>query len=316
VEPIVVILNSFNRAALLEEALESLRTQLSPVLPWILVVFEAGSSDGSRQIIDRFAAQSGIATNVIEPGNGDASFAAGVNAAMSFALARYPAASFFLLFETDNCLKEGRAIADAAEVLRAHPELAAAGFTVRTHAGERAGYGCPFPSVWSFVLGQQLSAWLKLDQPKENWRRAGQVRWTPCDAVYTSPLLARREAWVKTGGLDAQAFPFADCDLDWAWRLAQAGFGQAVIQTEAIVHDNRRMLSAWSANRAVQFQQARRRLVSRIHGSIPPWAEPLILLRQSMELVFLALVPSPGGDYGARVRKRWLLLRQTLRGAG
>ena len=181
-------------------------------------------------------------------------------------------------------------LADAIGVLGAEPNLAAAGFTVRLHNGRACGYGMRFPSYASFVLGQNLSArWDLLAPNNSPWQTTENVRWRICDVVFTSPLLIRRAAWKQTGGLDAQAFPFSDSDVDWAWRCAKLGWKLAVINSDNVVHDNLKQLSAWSATRVVDFHRSRLRALRRHRGNVVGLFKPLLFLRHCAEAVILAL---------------------------
>src|SRR5699024_2555903 len=125
----------------------------------------------------------------------------------------------------------------------------------------------------------------RLDRPFMQWKSAGDLTWSECDVVYTSPLLVRREAWERSGGFDSAQFPFSDCDLDWAWRLRKLGLKQAVVQTEAVIHDNREALSHWLASRALHFHRARLRLLRRHRGEWILAALPALWMRHVGELL-------------------------------
>ena len=309
---LVAIVSSFNRAALLKDALSSLVRALRDVPePSAIVVLDAGSRDGSQSVVEKAKRSSPVEISLLE--NAGVSFAAGVNRAITKATELYPSAQYFLLFETDNFLDSGKPIAQALDFLRRRRGFAAVGFTARKHDGSAAGFGRGHPGWIEFVLGPQVAFRMGLDCPRLKWQHDGYVGWAECEVVYTSPILVRREAWESSGGFDAQGFPFSDCDLDWARRLQQLGYGQAVIETNAVVHDNQQCLSSWSASRALHFHRARFRLLKRRYGRAIHAAIPLLAARHAAELVFCAF-HYRSENYRENILKRWTLLSRSLLG--
>jgi GT2 family glycosyltransferase len=289
---LAVIINSFNRRNLLEKAVSALAASLRR-LPFesAIFVFEAGSTDGSREWLEQWMrANPNRRVDIIQAAEGAATtFGAGVNAACAMALKKHETLRWLLLYETDNWIAEPEPLLKARELLETQSDLAAVGFTVRLHSGTRCGFGVPFPSVLGLVVGQQLSVRWKLDfPPKAQRRQSGDVKWFYCDAVFTSPILVRREAWVVSKGIDAEAFPFSDSDVDWAWRCARLGWRMAVIESDAVVHDNLAVASAWSANRVIDFHRSRLRLLKRHRGKWVNLIKPFLFARHLVESILLA----------------------------
>ncbi len=287
-----MIINSFNRCALLERAFDALALALRG-LPFgsATVVFEAGSTDGSREYLERAAQENpGAWIEVMRPEPGeDTSFSAGVNAACAHAITAFPRLRWLMLYETDNWVAGPEPLAQACALLAAEPQLAGAGFTVRLHSGKPCGYGMRFPSVWRFVAGQNVAEWWNLDDPNPGpHRESAGVEWFTCETVFTSPLVIRREAWERSGGFDGKEFPFSDSDVDWAWRDAQMGGQLAVIESDAVVHDNLAVNSAWSANRVVDFHRSRLRLLKRHRGVWVGVVKPLLFFRHLAEWLMLS----------------------------
>jgi GT2 family glycosyltransferase len=307
----VVIVNSFNRRDLLIEALGSLVNAVDPSLvDYAIVVFEAGSTDGSREWLAQFAAEHHTLKLEIvgSCGMGDSSFAAGVNRACQHALETCPEAEFLFLYETDNWLSSSEPLIAAMQLLRGEPALAAVGFTVRLHSGKPAGWGCSFPTVLSFVLGPQLSMWLGIPRTDVKLRSSDGLQWFPADVVYTSPLMIRATVWRSLGGIDAQRFPFSDSDVDWAWKVTRAEYRLAVIPTDAVVHDNLNSLSDWSSMRMLHFHLARFRLLRKYRGPGVVLAIPALFLRHLAEYSVLAALVLVGRRPALSLRKRWRLL--------
>jgi GT2 family glycosyltransferase len=288
---LAIIINSFNRFTLLKESL----TTLSPALRKseldkrsIVVVYEAGSTDGSLEWLKKEGQALDISIDIIIPEQGDeTSFATGVNSATEYALKKYPCLSYLLFYETDNQILEPEPLLNARAQLEEKKLLAACGFTVRKHNGSPAGVGQPFPKLLNFVFGNYIVNRFKLEAISYKWQtNTNGVQFSEVDVVYTSPLLVRVTAWKESGGLDAKSFPFSDCDVDWARRLRMLGFKMGVIRSDAVIHDNKNILSNWSKARSLQIHRARLkyfRLYNPV-GVFLVWPF-LLLFRHSLELI-------------------------------
>jgi GT2 family glycosyltransferase len=298
---LVAIVNSLNRLELLKGALVSLKAALEACpFATAIVVFEAGSTDGSRQWLEEFKRQSRqVPIELLYPKEGEeTSFSAGVNAACDFASKKYPSAQFYFLFETDNWIENEQSLLEAKRLLESDARLAGVGFTARKRDGGSAGFGCRFPNLIQWVLGRELSHWWGLDAP----------RLGVCEVVYTSPLLVRKKAWEISGGLDADCFPFSDCDVDWAWRLKRKGFGFAVIKTSQVVHDNQQKISSWSRNRLLYFYQARFCFLERRYGKRVRLLKPAVFLRHVLEMAAAIVLWPFLKDRARTLAKRWALV--------
>lgn len=312
---LVAIVNSFNRLALMQDGLPTLVAALKECeVPAGIVIFDAGSTDGSIEWIKEFARNAGIRVELIipEPGD-DTSFSGGINRATRYAQEVFPQVEYYFFFETDNYLKSAEPLKNALRLLDSVSYLAAVGFTVTKHSGLAAGIGSSFPTIVQFVLGQHLTCMMHLDYPIKNpWRQEGDIVWTICDVVFTSPILVRRTAWEKSRGLDAREFPFSDCDVDWAWRLSKLGWKIAVIKAQGVIHDNRETLSEWSGKRVLHFHRARMKLLMR-HARVAAAVKPLLFVRHAMEYLLLEVLRLAGRANAQKVELRKQLMRTVFR---
>ena len=287
---IAIIINSFNRLELLRECLGALQAWLPQSAfadRCAVVVFEAGSADGSIAWLQGPAQALGFPVEVLLPAPGaDTSFASGLNAGVARAEALFPALGYLLFYETDNQILEPKPLAQALAQLATRPTLGACGFTVRLRSGRPTGVGEPFPTLLNFALGKPLVHRLQLETIPYRWERDAEgVEFSEVDVVYTSPLLVRLRAWQESSGLDSQRFPFSDCDVDWARRLYNLGWRMGVVRSDAVVHDNQAALSAWSKSLALQNHRGRLRYFQRHRpvGVLAVWPGAL-LLRHLAEL--------------------------------
>src|SRR6185437_12903387 len=177
---IAVIINSFNRFSLLQKCLTSLIENLNAGFKekFVIVVFEAGSKDGSYEYIENIKNNQFPHIDILTPGTNGDSFSAGINDASFFAIKKYSASLRYLFaYETDNFLQGHKAFKNACDLLQAKPDIGACGFSVKKHDGRSASPGCPFPSTTSFVIGQQLTAYLKLNETKPVWIKQGDFEY-------------------------------------------------------------------------------------------------------------------------------------------
>lgn len=309
---LVAVINSFNRRPLLERAMASLTSALrSARFGTAIIVFDAGSKDGSVKLLGEWC-ESNPADNlvVIEADDQRRSFSDGVNIACAEAIARFSGVRWLFLYETDNCLLSIEPVEKAVTLLEREPRLAACGFTVKQHDGRFFGYGMRFPSMLSFALGQNLAALCNLHAPNDSeWQTTDGIRWRTCDVVFTSPLLIRREAWEQSGGLDAENFPFSDTDIDWAWRSTGLGWAMAVVASDYAIHDNLQQLSAWSANRVLDFHRNRFRLLRRHRGRHVALLKPVLFLRHCLEAIILSRKSRVDATAKEKLAKRKQMLR-------
>jgi GT2 family glycosyltransferase len=308
----VAVINSFNRRTLLEKALASLTCALRTA-PFgsAIVVFDAGSKDGSVEFLRSWQdLNAGDNLVLVESAGTDASFSEGVNRASAAGLDRFPECRWLFLFETDNWVQTSEPLEHAVRLLEQETRLAAAGFTVKRHSGQFCGYGMSFPTALSLTLGLNLSVRWNLDRPNDSpWNVTDDFRWRMCDVVFTSPLLIRRQAWLQTGGLDPERFPFSETDVDWAWRCAESGWKMAVIESEQVVHDNLQQASSWSANRVIEFHRSRLRLLKRHRGEWIGLIKPFLFVRHCIESLLLTFRKTTDAAASSKLEKRKQMLR-------
>ena len=115
---LLAVMQSFNRADLLARALPSLQAALGRAdLPSRIVVFDAGSTDGSVDWLQDFQARAtvGPVIQLVSSPAADRtlSFSEGTNYAVAVGLRDFPEAGLILLFESDNQLADASPIAKA-----------------------------------------------------------------------------------------------------------------------------------------------------------------------------------------------------------
>ncbi|HKK17800.1 MAG TPA: glycosyltransferase [Opitutales bacterium] len=265
---VAIVINSFNRLQLLKQCLKSLESWVPGAVDWFnphVFIYDAGSTDGTMDWLNGGnSTEHSFPIKIIDGKNDDdTSFSAGLNHGVAEAFGEMPKLDYLLLYETDNQILSAEPVSQAITCLERDSNLAACGFTVRYLDGDPAGTGMPFPKVSHFLLGKKLSHKLKLERVRYDWKTLDSTQFSRVDVVFTSPLMVRPSAWRASGGLDAQMFPFSDCDIDWAKRLSRLGWHMGVVRTDAVIHDNSAAISSWSTNRALHFHRGRLRYFKR-----------------------------------------------------
>lgn len=311
---LAIIINSYNRIGLLKESIGSLVKEMQKTaLPFGIIVFEAGSTDGSIEWLERFSSESPVFIRVIKASEQeDTSFSHGVNSACLLAIEKFKSIKYLLLYETDNYIKSGLPIVQAIEVLEENLDVGACGFTVQKHSGKEAGIGCPFPTLVSFALGKQFSHFLKLDKPRLNWMRKNSNELSYCQVVYTSPLLIKKDSWQALEGFDSKRFPFSDCDIDLAHRIRGLGMKMIVLKTADVIHDNLQTPSSWSDTRTIREYRARFVYFRKHHGKIVHLVKPFLWLSHFLELILLISLVVLGKRKFQSIRTRFVLLKKVF----
>lgn len=311
---LAVVINSFNRVSLLKEALPSIeRTLDKTLIESSIIIFEAGSTDGSMEFIDKYSVDSKIQIICISPpANYSNTFSGGCNFAIDFAAKKYKDLKWIFLYETDNFLSNQNAVSDALSIIDKKPNLGAIGFTVEKYDTSKVGYGQKFPTLLSFIMGQQLTAKLGLLDPKPTWIEENGYKWTYEDIVYTSPLLINFNAWKQTHGMDSTNFPFSDSDNDWCWRLLEKGWRCAVLDTNGVIHDNKSVTSSWSSKRTLDFHKARYRLLRKHKGIKVEIIKPLLIIRHIIESSILFLGFLGGKKKISNINVRLTLIKKVI----
>lgn len=286
-----VIVNSYNRRSLLETAMKTLLAAL-PNLPCKagIIILDAGSTDGSIEYLQQLKLGNSEQLIHLIQAPTSTSFSEGCNMAVREAATLFPRLDYCFFYETDNCLHNPQALADAIFLLDHKQELGAVGFTVEDHRGRRVGHGERFPTFFSFLLGSVLYAKIAPNVNQiRHWNDYAGLSWAPFDIVYTSPLVVRVKAWQAVGGMDTDSFPFSDSDLDLGWKLARNGYQSAVLKATGVVHDNLSTASAWSSKRTIDLHRARYTLLRKYRGKRVALLKPLLFLRHLGELLMLHL---------------------------
>jgi glycosyltransferase involved in cell wall biosynthesis len=216
---ISVAIATYNRAAMVEAAIEAALAQSTP--PDEIVVSDDASTDATSAVLARLAARDGRVRVFRQKdhsgGAGNANFAM-----------RHTRGGLIAWCSDDDRFLPGHLEASAA-FLETHPEigLVHSGFVdALERGGRRELHGRPLRSGAPLILGRDsLMPYLIRHY---NW------------PFHPSTLVLRREVWERVGGFDTA---YALCDTDWFVRAAEH-FRIAMLPRLGVI--NRRHAGNWS----------------------------------------------------------------------
>lgn len=222
-----IIIVNYNTRQLTLDCLESVYASRT-AYHYEIIVIDNASHDGSVEAIRTAYPE------VLMIANGDnTGFAVANNQGMKVARGRY-----ILLLNSDTVVQP-----DTLEVMIGfmdrRPEMGASGCKVILPDGsldKACKRGFPTPSA-SFYYAFGLSR-LFPDRPKFNQYQLGHLSPDdeyPIDCLVGAFMLVRREVVEQVGGLDETFFMYGE-DVDWCYRIKEAGWGIYYYPRTYIVH--------------------------------------------------------------------------------
>lgn len=267
-----VIIVNYNVRPFLENAVVSIRKAIKGIEGEIFVVDNA-SDDGSVKMVRSKFPKVRLLANTKNVG-----FAAANNLALTRARGKY-----ILLINPDTVVQENtlRAMIDFFDQ---NPDVGLAGCKILNPDGT---FQLPcrrsFPTPWvAFTKITGLSALFP------NTRIFGRYNLTyldpnetyEVDAVSGSFMFLRRDVYEKVGGLDESFFMYGE-DLDWCYRIQQAGWKIFYVHSTQIVHYKGESVRRSDLDELRLFYDAMHRFVQK-HMSSPTLAR--IILRMGIVL--------------------------------
>jgi hypothetical protein len=229
-----VIVVSYNTRDLLDSCLASTEPETRGLKPAALsteiIVVDNGSTDGSIDMVRAYYPR----VHLIEMGE-NTGFARATNAGIRASMGRY-----LMLLNSDTVILD-RALADMVSFMDAHPDLAAAGPLLLNTDGTIQTSCFAFTTVGDMLFESLGLTALFPNSPLFNRRGLGgfdrrSVR--EVDWVSGACLVVRRSATDSVGLLDEGFFMYGE-ELDWCYRMKQAGLRVAFFPAARVVHHGR-----------------------------------------------------------------------------
>jgi hypothetical protein len=288
-------------AACLESIMHSLSLEGAPKAE--IIVVDSASSDGSAGMVaERFGW-----VRLIELDH-NAGFTASNNAGLRASTGRH-----VMLLNPDTEV-HGDALAQMARYLDAHPDVGVVGPHTLNTDGTTQSTRRRFPTLATAFFE---STWMQPLAPRRLLDRF-YVNDAPDDAtvdvdwVQGSALMARREAYAHTGGLDEGYVMYSE-EMDWCRRIKDAGWRVVYLGSAEITHHGGKSSDQVVAQRHIYFNTSKVRYFRKHHGRAA--AEVLrvyLLALYTWELIVEAAKGAIGHKRELR-RERVRAYRQVLR---
>ncbi len=276
-----VIIVNYNVRDFLHQALVSIQKSLKGMNSEIIVVDNA-SDDGSAEMVRHQFPHVRLILNASNLG-----FAKANNIALKQALGK-----FLLLINPDTIVQEDT-IRVMVEFLKSHHKVGLAGCKILNPDGS-IELACrrSFPTPWvafskifglsklfpkTKLFGKYNLTYLKIDETN------------PVEAVSGSFMMVRKETLSQVGGLDESFFMYGE-DLDWCYRIHQAGWQIYYVHSTQIIHYKGESTRRSSIDEIHTFYEAMRLFVDKHFRSSSFFS---VVLRMSIALVsFIAFLNS------------------------
>lgn len=222
-----ILIVSYNTCRLTLDCLQSVYDSRT-VYTYEVIVVDNASSDDSVEAIERDYPQVTLVKNSTNTG-----FAKANNQAMAIAKGRY-----VLLLNSDTIVQPDT-FQTMISYMDEHPDLGATGCKVILPDGsldKACRRGFPTPTA-SFYYAFGFSK-LFPDNPRFNQYQLGYLDPNdtyPVDCLVGAFMLVRQETIAQIGGLDETFFMYGE-DIDWCYRIKQAGWGIQYYPGTYIVH--------------------------------------------------------------------------------
>lgn len=221
----VVIVN-WNTRELTAQCVSTLKETLRD-LPAEIIVVDNASADGSADYIAAHHPDVRLVRSTENLG-----FARGNNLGFKYARGEY-----LVLLNSDTIVLEG-AVQRLVEYLDAHADVAAVGGQHLNGEGDFVPTGLRFPTLWSdlsFAAGlNKFGPWVLKKSPQLA-RLWYVVETQDVDWLSNSFVAVRREVLDQVGPLPDEFFLYGE-DIEWYWRMREAGLRVAYVHGAPIVH--------------------------------------------------------------------------------
>lgn len=224
---ISVIIVSYNVRNYLQQTLNSLQRALRP-FPYEIIVVDNASDDGSAAYVRARFPEVRLIANSVNVG-----FARGNNQALQQASGDY-----LVLINPDTIAQEDTFVR-LVEFMQANPDAGMVGCKILNPDGSlQLACRRSFPTPW--VAFTRLTG-LSYLFPKTRLFGRYNLTYLPEDQIHTvdaisgSFMMLRRDVFEQVGLLDERFFLYGE-DLDWCWRVIQAGWKIYYVPTTQIVH--------------------------------------------------------------------------------
>jgi GT2 family glycosyltransferase len=252
-----IIIVSWNVRDLLRACLESLRPAWERTRAEVIVVDNA-STDGTAALVCEAYPAVRLIANQANRG-----FGAANNQGMAAAGGRY-----LLLLNPDTVVLPG-ALEQLVAFLDGHPRVGLVAPRLLNPDGSLQRNAFRFPGLCQVAL-DLFPLHPRLTESALNGRYRRELHATgpfAIDHPLGAAMMVRREVWEETGGFDEDYFMYAE-EVDWCWRIRQAGWMIWQVPAAEIVHYGGQSTGQVPDVMFIELWRARYRFFRRHHGPL------------------------------------------------
>jgi len=279
-----IVIVSYQVCNLLAQCLESVSENVQTFARSNVETFvvDNASTDGSAEMVRRHFPNVHLIANDENRG-----FAAANNQALR-RLLQDDTPDYVLLLNPDTEVV-GKALRLMTEYLELHAEVGAVGPALVYPDGQFQHSAFAFPGLVQLFLdlfplhGRLTESRLNGRYPRQ-WYAAG----TPFAIGHPlgAALMVRRPVIEQVGLLDEGFFMYGE-EVDWCWRIQEAGWAIHCVPRAQIVHHEGRSTAQFREAMFVALWRSRRRLYAKHHGPLTNWLAGQIVragMRRQMRL--------------------------------
>lgn len=259
---LAVIIVSWNVRDYLSECLASVYTELNrSCLRGAVWVVDNGSTDGTLALLDNIFPHTHVISN-----QHNAGFGAANNQGILAAAEAEP--RYLLLLNPDTLVRAG-ALGHMVRFLDEHPEAGMAGARLVYRDGRFQHSAFAFPGVAQLVFdlwpvsGRLYESRLNGRYPRHLYRPDGQP--FPVDHPLGAAMMIRRDVAEKTGGFDESFHMYCE-EIDWSWRIHNAGWSVYTVPAAEIVHYGGESTKQVPARSIINLWRSRAQLYHKHHN--------------------------------------------------
>lgn len=259
---VAVIIVSWNVRDYLSECLASVYTEFHRSrLQGAVWVVDNGSTDGTLALLENIFPHTNVIANQHNAGFGVAN-----NQGIAAAAALEP--RYLLLLNPDTLVRAG-SLGHLVRFLDDNPGAGMAGARLVYRDGRFQHSAFAFPGVaqllfdlWS-LSGRLYDSRLNGRYPRRLYHPDGPP--FPVDHPLGAAMMIRRDVAEKTGGFD-EAFHMYCEEIDWSWRIHNAGWSVYTVPAAEIVHYGGESTKQVPARSIVNLWESRARLYKKHHN--------------------------------------------------
>lgn len=261
---LAVIIVSWNVRDYLSECLASVYVELNRSrLHGGVWVVDNGSTDGTLALLDNIFPHTHVVAN-----QHNAGFGAANNQGIAEATQADP--RYLLLLNPDTLIRAG-AIAHLVRFLDENPGAGMAGARLVYRDGRFQHSAFAFPGVMQLfcdlwpVSGRLYESRFNGRYPRHLYRPDGPP--FPVDHPLGAAMIIRRDVAEKTGGFDESFHMYCE-EIDWSWRIHNAGWSIHTVPAAEIVHYGGESTKQVPARSIVNLWQSRAQLYQKHHNRV------------------------------------------------